>query len=114
MAKFLWMGIALQLAMVASGHFSTAMLNLSAVLGTGIPFVLGIGYGAIVPKAYGESAKGGFILGIVGACIGVVAAILMGDQTWPLLSYAPLSSGVTGSMGAAIGTLAGSRGKGRK
>lgn len=114
MAKFVWMGIALQLAMVTGGHFSTALLNLSAVLGTGIPFVLGLWYGATVPKAYGESAKGGFILGIVGALIGVLAAILMGDQTWMLLTFAPIASGVTGTMGAAIGTLAGGRGKGRK
>ncbi|MDP2957376.1 MAG: hypothetical protein Q8N53_13205 [Longimicrobiales bacterium] len=114
MAKFVWMGIVLQLAMVTGGHFSAALLDLSAVLGTGIPFVLGFWYGATVPKAYMESAKGGFILGIAGALIGVLAAILMGDQTWMLLTFAPISSGITGTMGAAIGTLAGVRGKGRK
>lgn len=111
MAKFVWMGIALQLAMVTGGHYSTAVLNLSGILGTAIPFVLGIAYGATVPKSYKESARGGFILGIVGAFIGVVAAILMGDQTWMLLTFAPLSSGVTGVMGAALGTLARGTGK---
>lgn len=111
MAKFVWMGIVLQLAMVGAGHFSTAVLNLSGVLGTGIPFVLGLWYGATVPRGYGQSVKGGFVLGIVGAFLGVVAAILMGDQTWMLLTFAPLSSGVTGLMGAAIGTLFGGKGK---
>jgi len=111
MAKFVWMGVGLQLAMVVAGHFSTAVLNLSGVLGTAIPFVLGIGYGATVPTSYKESAKDGFIIGIVGAAIGVVAAILMGDQTWLLLTFAPLSSGVTGTLGGLIGTAASGRRK---
>ena len=109
MARFVWMGVALQLAMVTGGHFVEAVLNLSAVLGVGIPFVLGVWYGATVPKAYGASSKGGFIIGIVGAVIGVLAAIFMGDQPWMLLTFAPLSSGITGLLGAAIGTAAGGR-----
>lgn len=109
MARFVWLGIALQLVMVTAGHFSTAVLNLSGILGTAIPFALGIWYGAAVPKGYGEGAKGGFVIGIVGAVVGVVAAILMGDQTWILLTFAPLSSGVTGTMGAVLGVLAAAR-----
>lgn len=111
MAKYVWMGVVLQLAMVVTGHFSTAVLNLSGILGTGIPFVLGIVYGAKVPKGYGTSAKGGFVIGIVGAVIGVLAAIIMGDQTWILLTFAPLSSGVTGTLGGLIGTAAAGQGK---
>jgi len=112
MARFVWMGIVLQLVMVTAGHFSTAVLDLSGILGTGIPFVLGLWYGATVPRTYGASAKGGFVIGIVGAAVGVVAAILMGDQTWILFTFAPLSSGVTGTLGALIGTAAGGRAKG--
>lgn len=112
MARFVWMGIVLQLVMVTAGHFSTAVLNLSGILGTGIPFALGIGYGATVPRAWGASAKGGFVIGIVGAAIGVVAAILMGDAGWILLTFAPLSSGVTGTLGALIGTAAWGKRKG--
>jgi len=112
MSRFVWMGIVLQLAMVTGGHFMEAVLNLSAVLGVGIPFVLGVWYGATVPKGYGETSKGGFVIGIVGAFIGVVAAILMGDQPWMLLTFAPLSSGVTGLLGAAIGTAVSGRAKG--
>jgi len=111
MARFVWMGVALQLAMVTGGHFVEAVLNLSAVLGVGIPFVLGVWYGATVPKAYGEASKGGFIIGIVGAVIGVLGAIFMGDQPWMLRTFAPLSSGATGLLGAAIGTAVGGRAK---
>lgn len=111
MAKFVWMGIALQLAMVTAGHFVEAVLALSGPLGVGIPFLLGIWYGATVPRSYGETSKGGFVIGIVGAFIGVVAAILMGDAIWMLLTFAPLSSGVTGLMGAALGTAVGGRAK---
>ena len=111
MTKFVGVAIVLQLAMVTAGHFSGAVLGLSGILGTAIPFVLGIWYGAVVPKTWKTSAWGGFVLGIVGAVVGVVAAILMGDQTWMLLTYAPLASGVTGIMGAAIGVLWAGRGK---
>jgi len=111
MARFVWIGIALQLAMVGAGHFFGAILNLSGVLGTGIPFALGLWYGATVPKSYKESLRGGFALGFVGAFLGVAAAVLMGDQSWMLLTFAPLSSGVTGILGAVIGTLFGGKGK---
>lgn len=112
MSKYVWMGVVLQLAMVTAGHFSTAVLNLSGILGTAIPFVLGLPYGVRVARGWAESARGGFVIGIVGAFIGVVAAILMGDQTWILLTFAPISSGVTGLLGAVIGTAAGGRGRG--
>lgn len=106
------MGIVLQLAMVTGGHFLEALFNLSGVLGVGIPFALGLWYGSTVPKSYRGTSKGGFIIGIVGAFIGVVAAILMGDQTWILLTFAPLSSGVTGVLGALIGTAVSGPAKG--
>lgn len=46
---------------------------------------------------------GGFVSGIVGAALGVLVAILVGDQTWMLMTFAPLSSGTTGMMGGLIG-----------
>ena len=106
MAKFVWTGVALQLAMVAGGHFFVAVLNLSGILGTAIPFALGIAYGVTVAKSWKEAARGGFVLGFVGAFVGVVAAILMGDQTWMLLTFAPLASGFTGVLGSVVGRLA--------
>lgn len=106
MAKYVWMGVALQLAMVAGGHFSGAILNLSGILGTAIPFALGVPYGATVSRSWKQASWGGFVVGVVGAVVGVVTAILLGDQTWMLLTFAPLASGVTGVLGAAVGRLA--------
>ena len=99
MIVFLALNTVLQTVMVVAGHYSEAVLNLSAILGVGIPFLIAIGYGALGSRSYKEAAKGAFIFSFVGAAIGVVVAILMGDQPWLLLTFAPLSSGVTGVLG---------------
>ncbi len=111
MKRFVWIGIVLQLLMVLTGHYVESVLMLSGILGTAIPFGLGLWFGATQPGSYTESAKGGFIIGIVGAVVGVLVAILIGDQTWVLLTFAPLSSAVTGLLGAIIGTAAAGRAK---
>ena len=107
MMFFLALNTVLQTVMVVAGHNSEAVLNLSAILGVGIPFLIAIGYGALGSRSYKEAAKGAFIFSFVGAAIGVVLAILMGDQPWLLLTFAPLSSGVTGVLGAWVGVAAG-------
>lgn len=106
MVRFVWMGVVLQLAMVVGGHFSEAILNLSGILGTGIPFVLGIWFGATLPASYKASAGGGFLIGLAGAVVGVLVAILLGDQGWILFTFAPPSSAMTGILGGLIGTAA--------
>ncbi len=110
MMIFLALNTVLQTAMVVAGHYYEAVLALSAVLGVGIPFVIAIGYGALGSRSYKEAAKGAFIFSFVGAAIGVLVAILMGDQPWMLLTFAPLSSGVTGVLGGLIGVAAGGTG----
>ncbi len=112
MMIFLALNTVLQTVMVVVGHYSTAVYDLSAILGVGIPFFIAIGYGAVGSRSYKEAAKGAFIFSFVGAAIGVVVAILMGDQTLILLTFAPLASGVTGVLGGwiGIGVAAGSRG----
>ncbi len=92
--------------MVVAGHYSPAVLGLSAVLGVGIPLVIAIAYGALGGRSYMEAAKGAFAFSFVGAAIGVVLAIMLGDQTWVLLTFAPLSSGVAGVLGGWIGVVA--------
>ncbi len=106
MISYLALNTALQTVMVVTGHYYSAVYDLSAVLGVGIPFVIAIGYGALGGRSYKEAAKGAFVFSFVGAAIGVLVAILMGDQPWLLLTFAPLSSGVTGVLGAWIGVVA--------
>lgn len=103
MTMFLILNTVLQVAMVTGGHYSAAILGLSAALGVGIPLVLGIAYGAMERPGYGGGSKEAFIFSFVGAAIGVTVAILLGDQPWALLTFAPASSGVTGVLGALIG-----------
>ena len=107
---FLALNTVLQTVMVVSGHYYSAVYDLSAVLGVAIPFVIAIGYGALGKRSYKEAAKGAFVFSFVGAAIGVVVAILLGDQGWVLLTFAPLSSGITGVLGSWIGVAASPRG----
>ncbi len=111
MSRFVWIALALQLAMVVAGHYVDAVLLLSGPLGVGIPFLVALWYGALRPTSMGEAAKGGFLIGIVGATLGVLVAILLGDQPWLLMTFAPLSSAVTGTLGAIIGMVAAGRHK---
>lgn len=98
-------GIVLQVLMVVAGHLHESVLMLSGILGVGIPFVLGLAYGAGRTLTTKEASRDGFLIGFVGAFVGVVVAILLGDQTWTLLTFAPVSSGITGLLGAIIGRL---------
>ena len=111
MIIYLALNTVFQTIMVVAGHYHAAVYDLSAVLGVGIPFILGIAYGALGSRSYKESAKGAFVFSFLGAAIGVVVAILLGDQTWILLSFAPLSSGITGVLGGWLGVAVGGSSK---
>ena len=53
MAKFVVISIVLQVAMVVTGHYVEAVINLSALLGMGIPLIVGGVFGAtreVLPK----------------------------------------------------------------
>ena len=100
MSTYIIVGIVLQVVMVVSGHYSEAVINLSAVLGVGIPLIVGAVFGATRALSTKDAALGGFAIGIVGAFIGILLAIMMGDQEWILLSFGPISSAVTGVIGS--------------
>jgi hypothetical protein len=105
MARFVWTGVALQLASVAAGHFVEGVLNLSGVLGTGISFGVAVAYGLIAAETFGQASRGGLVIGLVGSLAGVCTAMLLGDTTWMTLTYAPFASAATGWLGAVVGRV---------
>ena len=111
MRRFVAAGVVLQLAMVVSGHYSDLFLSLAAPLGVGIPLVLAVAYGVTGPREYRAASVGGLAIGFVGAFFGVLLAILLGDQPWSLITFAPLSSGVAGVFGAVVGLAVTTRGR---
>ena len=106
LTPYLVISTVLQILMVTAGHFSPTVLGFSGILGVGIPLLIGSVYGARAAESFKSAAVGGFVLGIIGAAIGILLAILLGDQTWILLTFGPISSGVTGLLGALGGFAA--------
>ena len=102
MRKYLVVTTVLQVAMVAGGHFSEALLNRSAVLGTIIPLIIGAWFGSAEPKTLNQAAGGGFLIGLIPAAIGILVGIVLGDQPWSLLPVGSVASGLTGLIGAVI------------
>ncbi len=100
MAKFVVISIVLQVAMVVTGHYVEAVINLSALLGVGIPLIVGGVFGATSASDYRNALSAGFTIGISGAFVGILLAVLMGDQEWLLLTFGPISSAITGLIGA--------------
>ena len=100
MAKFVVISIVLQVAMVVTGHYVEAVINLSALLGMGIPLIVGGVFGATRASDYRNALSAGFTIGISGSFVGILIAILMGDQGWILLTFGPISSAITGLIGA--------------
>jgi len=102
--RFMGLGVVAQVLVALGAHVSDGALTVSGTLGTAIPFVLGLWYGATVPDAKKDAVTGGLLIGVVGAVVGVAVAILLGDQTWMHLTFAPVASGITGLLGGATGT----------
>lgn len=107
MGTYVIIALVLQILMVLGGHFNETILSLSAPLGVGIPLVIGAWFGASSAPDYKAAAVGGLIIGLVGATVGILIAILLGDAQWILLAFGPLSSAVTGVLGGSLGFAVG-------
>ncbi|MGI9627439.1 MAG: hypothetical protein ACR2QM_11435 [Longimicrobiales bacterium] len=111
MKNYVILAALLQIVMVVTGHFNEfVLLNLSAALGVGIPLVVAFFHGRGVDSAK-SGARGGVVIGFVGAALGIGLAILLGDQTLALLGLGPPSSAVTGAIGGALGAVTGGGGR---
>ncbi len=112
MRGFVALAAAAEGVLVVAGHWSDRVLMLSGVLGTVIPFVLALRYGMTAEASLPEAAVGGVVIGVVSAALGAALALLLGDQTWMVLTYGPPAAGVTGLLGATAGTGLAGRGRG--
>lgn len=99
-------GTALQVAMVAAGHFSPAVAAYFAVGGMGISLLAGLLYalraGPLSPLPAGA---GGAVAGGVCALLGIVVSFLLGDVSAVILIFGTASSAVTGAIGGTLGRL---------
>jgi len=106
---FLWaagIGLALQVLMVVSGHFSPAIGGLFAVGGMGFSLVAGLLYAYFAKAGWRDDLIGGVLAGAACALVGIGVSCLLGDVPASLLLLGTASSAVTGALGGAIGRLA--------
>jgi uncharacterized membrane protein YfcA len=102
----------LQLFLVMAAHFSDAVMRTSGLFGAGIPLVVAWLYAGRRELSFGDSSAGGLAIGAVGAFAGILFAILLRDQTWPLLALGTAASAAAGWLGATVAWII--RGKKRK
>lgn len=107
MIKWIGIGTALQLAMVLTGHWVTAVANLFGPVGVAISLVVGLLWAREEAAGYGHGAWGGAVVGGACAFLGIVVSWLLGDVTAVILALGTLSSAVTGALGGLIGSRLG-------
>lgn len=102
------LGTVLQLAMVVSGHFITAIALLFAPLGVGISFLAGLLYGRWAGR--NGALTGGALAGGLCAFLGIALSYGLGDVTAAILALGTLSSAVGGTIGGWLGARLAGRG----
>ncbi len=108
MMTWIAVGTALQIAMVVAGHF---IPPLRAWWGPG-GMLISLAVGCLAAQArWSETLVAGALAGGVGAFIGILIALLLGDVPAMLLALGTLSSVVAGIIGAAVVTFVRRRGK---
>jgi hypothetical protein len=101
-------GTVLQIAMVVAGHFIPPLRDWWGPGGMLISLVVG----ALAAQArWSEALVAGALAGGVGAFVGILIALLLGDVAALLLALGTLSSVVAGVIGAAVVTFFRRRGR---
>ena len=107
MMTWIAVGTALQIAMVVVGHFVPPLRAWWGVGGMLISLVAGC---LAAQERWSETLVAGALAGGVGAFIGILIALLLGDVPAMLLALGTLSSVVAGIIGAAVVTFVRRRG----
>ena len=102
MMTWIAVGAALQIAMVVAGHF---IPPLRAWWGPG-GMLISLAVGCLAAQArWAETLVAGALAGGIGAFVGILIALLLGDVPALLLALGTLSSVVAGVIGAAVVTF---------
>jgi hypothetical protein len=102
MMKWIAVGTALQIAMVVAGHFVPPLRDWWGPGGMLISLVVGC---LAAQAGWSETLVAGALAGGVGAFVGILIALLLGDVPALLLALGTLSSVVAGVIGAAVVTF---------
>jgi hypothetical protein len=107
MMTWIAVGTALQIAMVVAGHF---IPPLRAWWGPG-GMLISLAVGCLAAQTrWSDTLVAGALAGGVGAFVGILIALLLGDVPAVLLALGTLSSVIAGIIGAAIVTVIRRRG----
>ena len=107
MMTWIAVGAALQIAMVVAGHFVPPLRAWWGPGGMLISLVVGC---LAAQSRWADTFVAGALAGGVGAFIGILIALLLGDVPAMLLVLGTLSSVVAGIIGAAVVTFVRRRG----
>jgi hypothetical protein len=102
MMTWIAVGAALQIAMVVAGHFIPPLRAWWGVGGMLISLAVGC---CAAQGRWSESLVAGALAGGVGAFVGILIALLLGDVPATLLALGTISSVVAGIIGAAVVTF---------
>jgi hypothetical protein len=105
-----FVGTALQLLMVAAGHYSPAVARMFPAGGMSISALAGVmaALGSR-PASLGSAAGRGALAGGVCAFVGILFSYLLGDVPAAVLGFGTASSAVTGALGGVVGKLLSAR-----
>ncbi|MCR5879001.1 hypothetical protein [Phenylobacterium sp. J367] len=99
-------GLALQLAMVLSGHYVAFIKqNVFALGGMLISLAAGLLYAKLADGSWPGSLSGGLVAGGLCALLGIAVSWALKDVPPQILIFGTLGSAVAGVIGAAIGKL---------
>ena len=102
MMKWIAVGTALQVAMVLAGHFVPPLRDWWGPGGMLISLIVGC---LAAQSRWSETVVAGALAGGVGAFVGILIALLLGEVSAMLLVLGTLSSAVAGVIGAAVVTF---------
>jgi hypothetical protein len=114
LVKWTVISAVLQIVLVVVGHFSPGVLKMVPIIGTLIPLIVGLFYAVAAKISWGNASWGGAVAGGVGALIGAVVNVALGDggpEPAKTVMIATVASLVAGLIGGLIGhAVAGRKG----